>query len=264
MAHKKGLGSSRNGRDSNPQMLGVKMFAGQDVTAGHDPRPPARHAVPPGPRHRHRQGRHDLRDARRHGRVPDERRAPLRLASSTAVGERRAATRLPDVQTSSQPVDAVPFARCSTTARIHVIAGRGGDGSIHFRREKFVPKGGPDGGDGGDGGDVVLVADPRRRDLSGVRPNQKLRAGRGGAGGGRLSNGATRRGRACSTSRSARRCSTRRSGSSPTSRTRAHGSSSRTAAPAGAATSASPPRRGRRRASPRSACPARRGRSSCG
>ena len=34
MAHKKGLGSSRNGRDSNPKMLGVKMFAGQDVTAG--------------------------------------------------------------------------------------------------------------------------------------------------------------------------------------------------------------------------------------
>jgi len=34
MAHKKGLGSSRNGRDSNPKMLGVKMFAGQDVKAG--------------------------------------------------------------------------------------------------------------------------------------------------------------------------------------------------------------------------------------
>jgi large subunit ribosomal protein L27 len=34
MAHKKGLGSSRNGRDSNPKMLGVKVFAGQDVTAG--------------------------------------------------------------------------------------------------------------------------------------------------------------------------------------------------------------------------------------
>jgi GTP-binding protein len=75
-------------------------------------------------------------------------------------------------------------------ARIHVIAGRGGDGSIHFRREKFVPKGGPDGGDGGGGGDVVFVAEPRRRDLSGFRPNQKLRAGRGGAGGGSLSNGA--------------------------------------------------------------------------
>src|SRR3954470_2481305 len=76
-------------------------------------------------------------------------------------------------------------------ARLYVIAGKGGDGSMHFRREKFVPKGGPDGGDGGDGGDVVLVADPRRRDLSGFRPNQKLRAERGGNGGGSLSNGAT-------------------------------------------------------------------------
>src|SRR3954447_21473109 len=75
-------------------------------------------------------------------------------------------------------------------ARLTVIAGRGGDGSIHFRREKYVPRGGPDGGDGGEGGDVVLVADPRRRDLSGFRRNQKLRAGRGRGGGGRLSNGA--------------------------------------------------------------------------
>ena len=75
-------------------------------------------------------------------------------------------------------------------ARLTAVAGRGGDGSIHFRREKYVPRGGPDGGDGGDGGDVVLVADPRRRDLSGFRPNQKLRAGRGGGGGGQGSNGA--------------------------------------------------------------------------
>jgi GTPase len=70
-----------------------------------------------------------------------------------------------------------------------VIAGRGGDGSIHFRREKFVPKGGPDGGDGGKGGDVILVASPHRRDLSGFRSNQKVRAGRGGAGSGSLSTG---------------------------------------------------------------------------
>jgi GTPase len=75
-------------------------------------------------------------------------------------------------------------------ARLTAVAGRGGDGSIHFRREKYVPRGGPDGGDGGDGGDVVVVADPRRRDLSGFRPNQRLRADRGGGGGGRLSNGA--------------------------------------------------------------------------
>src|SRR3954465_127851 len=81
-------------------------------------------------------------------------------------------------------------------AKLTAVAGRGGDGAIHFRREKYVPRRGPRGGGGGaggggsDGGDVVLVADLRRRDLSGVRPNQKLRAGRGGAGGGRGSNGA--------------------------------------------------------------------------
>jgi GTP-binding protein len=75
-------------------------------------------------------------------------------------------------------------------ARLTAVAGRGGDGAIHFRREKYVPRGGPDGGDGGDGGDVVLVADARRRDLSGIRPNQKVKAGRGGGGGGQLSNGA--------------------------------------------------------------------------
>ena len=66
-------------------------------------------------------------------------------------------------------------------ARLTAVAGRGGDGSIHFRREKYVPRGGPDGGDGGHGGDVVLVADLRRRDLSGIRPNQKVRAERGGS-----------------------------------------------------------------------------------
>jgi len=74
-------------------------------------------------------------------------------------------------------------------AKLHVAAGRGGDGAIHFRREKFVPKGGPDGGDGGAGGDVVLVANPQRRDLSGFRPNQRIKATRGGGGSGRLSSG---------------------------------------------------------------------------
>src|SRR3954452_16420109 len=61
----------------------------------------------------------------------------------------------------------------------HVRAGRGGDGCVSFRREKFVPKGGPDGGDGGDGGDVVLVASNELRDLSYFRHRQHLRAERG-------------------------------------------------------------------------------------
>jgi GTP-binding protein len=75
-------------------------------------------------------------------------------------------------------------------ARIHVAAGRGGDGGLAFRREKFVPKGGPDGGDGGHGGDVVLVSDPERRDLSAFRPNQHVQAGRGGNGRGAHKHGA--------------------------------------------------------------------------
>jgi GTP-binding protein len=76
-------------------------------------------------------------------------------------------------------------------ARIHVQAGRGGDGSLHFRREKHVPKGGPDGGDGGPGGDVVLVADPDLRDLSSFRTRQWIKAGHGEPGRGSLKHGAT-------------------------------------------------------------------------
>src|SRR5690242_535193 len=76
-------------------------------------------------------------------------------------------------------------------ARIHVQAGRGGDGGLSFRREKHVPKGGPDGGDGGPGGDVVLVADSDLRDLSAFRPNQHVKAGRGGPGRGALKHGAS-------------------------------------------------------------------------
>ena len=76
-------------------------------------------------------------------------------------------------------------------ARIHVQAGRGGDGALSFRREKHVPKRGPDGGDGGPGGDVVLVADPDLRDLSSFRARRWFAAGKGGAGGGSGKHGAT-------------------------------------------------------------------------
>jgi GTP-binding protein len=64
-------------------------------------------------------------------------------------------------------------------ANVFIQGGRGGDGCISFRREKFVPKGGPDGGDGGDGGDVVLVADPDLRDLSRFKQAAHFRAERG-------------------------------------------------------------------------------------
>src|ERR671930_2473656 len=76
-------------------------------------------------------------------------------------------------------------------ARIHVQAGRGGDGSLHFRREKHVPKGGPDGGDGGAGGDVVVVADADLRDLSAFHGRRWFTAGNGGPGRGALKHGAS-------------------------------------------------------------------------
>ena len=70
-------------------------------------------------------------------------------------------------------------------------AGKGGDGCVSFRREKYVPLGGPDGGDGGGGGDVVAVADPELRDLSFFQRRRWIAAPKGGSGRGARKHGAT-------------------------------------------------------------------------
>lgn len=75
-------------------------------------------------------------------------------------------------------------------ARITVIGGDGGNGCVSFRREKFVPRGGPDGGDGGDGGSIVLVADPELNTLLPFRYRNLYQADRG-----RHGEGAQRTGR---------------------------------------------------------------------
>jgi GTPase len=75
-------------------------------------------------------------------------------------------------------------------AQLEVRAGAGGNGSLSFRREAHVPKGGPDGGDGGRGGDVVLRCDDSLRDLQAFRRRVHFRAERGGHGQGSQRHGA--------------------------------------------------------------------------
>jgi GTP-binding protein len=73
--------------------------------------------------------------------------------------------------------------------RIHVKAGDGGDGAVAWRREKFIPRGGPAGGDGGDGGDVVLLVDPQLATLLDYRYVREHRARNGEHGRGSDQNG---------------------------------------------------------------------------
>ncbi|HMB38324.1 MAG TPA: GTPase ObgE [Wenzhouxiangellaceae bacterium] len=74
-------------------------------------------------------------------------------------------------------------------ARIEVRAGRGGHGSVSFRREKYIPKGGPDGGDGGDGGSVWMEADPGLNTLVDFRHARMFQARNGQPGQGRQRTG---------------------------------------------------------------------------
>jgi GTP-binding protein len=72
---------------------------------------------------------------------------------------------------------------------IWVDAGNGGNGCCSFRREKFIPRGGPDGGDGGDGGSIYMVADPNLNTLVDFRHRRHYRAERGEDGMGELRRG---------------------------------------------------------------------------
>ena len=74
--------------------------------------------------------------------------------------------------------------------KIYCRSGNGGAGSVHFRREKYIPKGGPDGGDGGKGGDIILIGNTQLWTLLHLRYTRHLRAGHGENGSGQTSSGA--------------------------------------------------------------------------
>ena len=69
--------------------------------------------------------------------------------------------------------------RFADYAKIYVTAGKGGDGSVHFRREKFIPRGGPDGGDGGKGGSIVLKGNQNLNTLLDLRYKKYIKAKKG-------------------------------------------------------------------------------------
>ena len=75
------------------------------------------------------------------------------------------------------------------SAKLMISAGKGGDGAVSFRREKYVPKGGPDGGDGGKGGNVWIEVDPNLNTLQDFAHRQKFEAEDGQRGGGKKMSG---------------------------------------------------------------------------
>lgn len=113
-----------------------------------------------------------------------------------AAGTNRDADRVPGApEPPGEPAEPEPEAAAARTDRgsrqplvdeaaVLLEGGRGGNGAVSFRREKFVPRGGPDGGNGGRGGEVVLAADPGWHTLAAYRFRPSYRAGAGGHGSG--------------------------------------------------------------------------------
>ena len=83
------------------------------------------------------------------------------------------------------------FQKFIDSVTLYAKAGNGGNGCTSFRREKFIPHGGPDGGDGGNGGNIILQAGPNEASLIGIYYAPHQRAEHGGGGKGRQMHGKT-------------------------------------------------------------------------
>ena len=209
MAHKKGGGSSTNGRDSHGQRLGIKRFGGQLVTGG---------SILIRQRGtRYKAGRNvsrakddslfatitgvvrfeDKGGARQvHQRLPGGRIRGRRRGSRCGYDRSRRSQltiRFSDTRSaipgrvflSLPPALAYAFFELSSKSgdpclqmkpKSPLKAGDGGDGCVAFRREKYVPRGGPSGGDGGNGGDIYIEANPHDNTLLRYRYNREFEA----------------------------------------------------------------------------------------
>ena len=177
MAHKKGASSTRNGRDSNAQRLGVKRFGGQVVNAGEIiVRQRGTHFHPGlnvgrggddtlfALMRRRRGVRQPPRPPGRQHRPGRAGRAPHQLTTGPPAD--RAPTRRWGPGLGRGPLSASPRCEIEQAAMttfvdrvvLHVAAGDGGHGCASVHREKFKPLGGPDGGNGGRGGDVAAAS----------------------------------------------------------------------------------------------------------
>ena len=203
MAHKKGASSSRNGRDSNAQRLGVKRYGGQSVNAGEI-------LVRQRGTHFHpglgvgrggddtlfalvegkvRFGKYPRSPGREHraGRA-----AGLRLASSKARPEKGGPGTLARLSPcrNHAGTERNIVAEFADRVTLRVQAGHGGNGCASVHREKFKPLGGPDGGNGGRGGDVILEVDASCATLLDFHRHPVRRAGNGRQGEGSNRTGA--------------------------------------------------------------------------
>ena len=280
MAHKKGASSSRNGRDSNAQRLGVKRFGGQVVKAGEIiVRQRGTHfhpgdlasaaasddtlfALAAGAVQFGTQARSQDRQHRRRSRLRRP-RAPASDRTFVADGRARDRRRPPLRSSAHQQVrEEAPVATFVDRVVLHVAAGDGGHGCASVHREKFKPLGGPDGGNGGDGGDVVLVVDPSVHTLLDFHYHPHQKAGNGKPGQGSNRNGANGDDLVLPVPDGTVVQRRRRRGARRPGRRRHPRSSSPRAAAAGSATPRWRPPGARRPASRCSASPARRSTSS--